>query len=44
MYVGQEIGVPTQDMMENTVTLGAWEEWEIQMGEGVGRAMGIETK
>ena len=23
-------------MIDNAVTLGTWEEWEIQMGEGVG--------
>ena len=43
--MGQELGVPReQDMMENAVTLGTWEEWEIQMGEGVRRAMGVGTK
>ena len=31
-------------MMENAVTLCTWEEWEIQMGEGVGRAMGVGAK
>ena len=34
---GQELGGPReQDMPENAVTLGTLEEWEIQMGEGVG--------
>ena len=31
-------------MMVNAVTQGTNEEWEIQIGEEVGRAMGVGTK
>ena len=31
-------------MMENALTLGTWAEWEIWIGEEVGRAMGVGTR